>query len=49
MWKNEILIEPDIKQRICSSKELSEAEKINFLKFIWYLTKEEKMDFLKLI
>lgn len=49
MWKNKIIIEPTVRQRIHNSLLLSNDEKQNFLRYIWYLTKEEKSELLQLI
>lgn len=49
MWKNKVLIEPNIRQRIANSTLLSEYEKNNFLRFISYLTKEEKDELLLMV
>lgn len=49
MWKNKIIIEPWIKQKIIFSKKLSNYEKDNFLKFIAYFTLEEKKELLTMI
>lgn len=49
MWRNKIIIEPNLRQRIWNSTLLSEYEKNNFLRFIYYMTKEEKEELLELI
>lgn len=42
MWKSKIIIEPDLRDRISNSSELKKEEKENFLRFVAYLTIEEK-------
>ncbi len=49
MWKNKIIIEPWVQQRILYSEILSPDEKDNFLKFIAYFTTEEKEELLLMI
>ncbi len=49
MWKNKIIIEPWVRQRILYSEILSSDEKDNFLKFIAYFTTEEKEELLLMI
>lgn len=49
MWKNKIIIEPWVKQKIVYSEILSEDEKDNFLRYIAYFTQEEKQELLLMI
>lgn len=49
MWKNKIIIEPWVRERILNSKILDNYEKENFLRFVSYLTIEEKDEFLLMI
>lgn len=49
MWKNKMIIEPKIKQKILFSKVLNKNEKNNFLRFINYLTPEEREELLLVI
>lgn len=49
MWKNKVIIEPWVKQRIIYSEILSENEKDNFLRFIAYFTVEEKQELMLMI
>ncbi len=44
MLKSKIIIDPFILNKISNSTELSDTEKINFLKYIWYLTKSERRE-----
>lgn len=49
MWKNKIIIEPWVKQKIVYSEILSDDEKDNFLRYIAYFTQEEKQELLLMI
>ncbi len=49
MWKNKIIIEPWVKQKIIYSEILSQEEKDNFLRYIAYFTTEEKEELLLMI
>ncbi len=49
MWKDEIIIESWVRERIFHSKILSNEEKDNFLRYIWYFTPEEKEELLLMI
>jgi hypothetical protein len=49
MWKNKIIIEPWVRERIFNSKILSVEEKDNFLRYIAYFTTEEKEELLLMI
>lgn len=49
MWKNKIIIEPWVRERIFNSEILSIEEKDNFLRFIAYFTEEEKQELLLMI
>lgn len=49
MWKNKIIIEPSVRERIFNSKILSNNEKTDFLRFIAYFTEEEKEELLLMI
>lgn len=49
MAKAKIIIEWSILDKIANSVILSDKEKLNFLKYIWYMTWEEKVKLAKLI
>ncbi len=49
MWKNKIIIEPWVEQKIIHSELLSNNEKENLLRFIAYFTPEEKDELLLMI
>lgn len=49
MWKNKIIIESWVRQKIIYSEILSPDEKDNFLRFIAYFTPEEKQELLLMI
>ncbi len=49
MWKNKVIIEPWVKEKILFSAILSNDEKDNFLRYIAYFTKEEKEELLLII
>lgn len=49
MWKDKIIIEPSVKQKIAYSEILSTKEKDNFLRYIAYFTSEEKEELLLMI
>ncbi len=49
MWKNKIIIEPWVEQKILYSEVLSDDEKDNLLRFIAYFTQEEKEELLLMI
>ena len=49
MWKNKIIIEPSIKNKIFHSEIISQDEKSNLLRYICYFTEEEKSDLMLLI
>lgn len=49
MWKYKTLVEPDIRDKILTSENMEEGEKSSFLKFVAYLTTEEKDELLLLI
>ena len=41
MKKRQIKVDADILDMITNSTKLSEAQKISFLKFIWYMNRKE--------
>ena len=47
--EKEILIWPSLQARILNSKVLSEWEKSKFLRFIGYMSKQEKEELLEII
>lgn len=49
MWKNKIIIDSWVEQKIIHSQNLSDNEKQNFLRFIAYFTPEEKEELLLMI
>lgn len=49
MWKNKIIIEPWVRERIYNSLILTTDEKDNFLRFVAYLTEEEKQELMLMI
>lgn len=49
MWKNKIIIEPWLRQRIIYSEILNDNEKNNFLRFIAYFTLEEREELMLMI
>lgn len=49
MKKSKIIIDPFALNRIANSDELSDNEKITFLKYVWYLTSTEKAELFQLI
>jgi hypothetical protein len=49
MKKSKIIVEWSILDKIAKSNILSPNEKLNFLKYIWYLTTEEKRELATLI
>jgi len=49
MWKNKIIIEPWVRQKIIYSEILSQDEKDNLLRFIAYFTPEERQELLLII
>ena len=49
MRKAKIIIEWSILDKIANSVMLSDNEKLNFLKYIWYMTWDEKIQLAKLI
>jgi len=49
MKKSKIIIEPDLRERIANSNELKKEEKENFLRFVAYLTSEEKDELMLII
>ncbi len=42
MKKSKIIVEWSILDKIAKSNILTQAEKLNFLKYIWYMTSDEK-------
>ena len=44
MKKSKIIIDPFVLSKISCSNELNSKEKINFLQYIWYMTKSEKKE-----
>lgn len=49
MKESKIIIEPSIRDRISNSKELKKEEKENFLRFVAYLTPDEKEELMMII
>lgn len=49
MWKNKVIIKPQVRQRIAYSEVLSQEEKDNFLRYIAYFTIEETDELLLMI
>ena len=44
MKKSKIIVEWSILDKIARSNILTQAEKLNFLKYIWYMTSDEKRE-----
>ena len=44
MKKSKIIVKWSILDKIAKSNILTQAEKINFLKYIWYMTTKEKKE-----
>ena len=49
MKKAKIIIDWSILDKIVNSMILSEQEKLNFMKYIWYMTKSEKKELASII
>jgi len=49
MKKSKIIIESFILDKISESNELTNNEKINFLKYVWYMTMSERRELSQLI
>jgi len=49
MKKAKIIIDGSILDKIVNSMILSEQEKLNFMKYIWYMTKNEKKELASII
>jgi len=49
MKKSKIIVEWSILDKIAKSNILTQAEKLNFLKYIWYMTNEEKRELATII
>ncbi len=49
MKKSKIIIEPFILNKIANSDELNNNEKMNFLHYVWYMTKSEQRELAQLI
>lgn len=49
MKEEQIKIEPFVFKKITMSKELSSVEKVNFLRYVWYLTLSEKKQLVNFI
>ena len=49
MKKAKIIIDWSILDKIVNSIILSEQEKLNFMKYIWYMTKNEKKELASII
>jgi len=47
--KTKIIVEWSILDKIAKSRLLSEQQKLNFLKYIWYMTQKEKKELASLI
>jgi hypothetical protein len=49
MKKSKIIVEWSILDKIAKSNILTQSEKLNFLKYIWYMTNEEKRELATII
>ena len=49
MKKSKIIIDPFVLNKISCSNELTNNEKIHFLKYVWYLTNTEKRELAQII
>ena len=49
MQKSNIRLDGDLLDIISSSSVLKDSEKIDFMKYIWYMTKTEKRELVQLI
>ena len=49
MQKSKIYIEPLVLDKITGSNKLTEHEKISFLKYIWYMTLNERQELIQLV
>lgn len=49
MWFKKIAMDNDLIDMISLSENLSDWEKINFLKFIWYMTLSERRELISLL
>ncbi len=49
MKKSKILVDASLLNKIAHSDRISEVEKINFLKFVGYMTSEEKSELAMLV
>ncbi len=49
MWKSKVILEPMVLDAISCSKKLTIAEKVSFLRYIWYMTLSEKKELVSII
>ena len=49
MQKSKIYIGPNILDKISSSNKLTDKEKITSLRYIYYMTEDEKIEFTQLV
>jgi len=49
MKKSKIIIDSFILNKISYSEELNDAEKIHFLKYVWYMTSSEKRELAQVV
>jgi len=49
MKKSKIIIDAFVLNMISGSNELTNKEKLNFLKYIWYMTNSEKRELVQII
>lgn len=47
MKEEKIIIDPFVLDKITNSNQLTNKEKINFLKYIWYMTNTEKRELIQ--
>ena len=49
MKKSKIIIDSFILNKISCSNELKDSEKINFLKYVWYMTSSERNELAQVV
>lgn len=49
MKKIKLNLDGEVLEKISTSSVLTQWEKLNFLKFVWYLTKKEQKDLVALV
>ncbi len=49
MKKSKIIVDPFVLKKISDSNELTNTEKIHYLRYIWYLTKTERRELAQIV